>query len=373
MQAAPANLPRRRHADFRFCVPGRDRSARASAATRTKVRLARLEWPIDAKIAWYPGFWHPADQVNERWREQRRMALVGERELDPADQQGRNGDLGRLPWPGSAVGLHEQGRRQFAVPDPRWPGADREPVAVALPRPLARVTPGGVVRRSTNLDDRLHPPHGHVQPRRPTRELVDLALMAVSRPCPPPACAKPNGAAHGFHRKLDPCDRPPGRTDPAMLVLAPARSRSCPSASGGTRAPDLARLRSGAKLNAGCPGQHIKANRCRGRAARVGGAIPMHSRSGKCGLSRNQAAEGLELSTVCSLLLRLEHFRGEHGLGAGDLERFDALAEPQWVRPAIVAEPSSRQVTSRLVDSVGIRCYVRAVGIATIRSDIRTA
>jgi hypothetical protein len=222
------------------------------------------------------------------------MALVGERELDPADQRGkserfvrlldvvptggeavrecRDGDLGRPPWPVSAVGLHEQGRRQIAVPDQRWPAADCEPVAVALPRPLTRVTPGGVVRRGTNLDDRLHPPHGHVWPRRPTGELVDLALKAVSRPCPPPSCAKPNRAGQGFHRRLDPCGRPAGRTDRAMFVLAPAPSRSCASVSGGTRVPDLARLRSGAKVNAVCPMEHIKANRCRGRAARVGGA-----------------------------------------------------------------------------------------------------
>ena len=144
----------------------------------------------------------------------------------------------------------------------------------------SRASPGGVVRRGTNLDDRLHPPDGHVRPRRPTGELVDLALEAVSRPCPLPACAKPNRAAHGFHRRLDPCDRPAGRTDPAMLVLTPARSRNSASASGGTRAPDLARLRSGAKLNAGCPGEHIKTNRCRGRDARVGGAcLPPAERS----------------------------------------------------------------------------------------------
>jgi hypothetical protein len=36
----------------------------------------------------------------------------------------------------------------------------------------------------------------------------------------------------------------------------------------------------------------------------------------------------------------LEHFGREHGLGSGDLERFDALAETNWLRPAIVAAPS---------------------------------
>jgi hypothetical protein len=41
-----------------------------------------------------------------------------------------------------------------------------------------------------------------------------------------------------------------------------------------------------------------------------------------------------------SLLRWLEHFGCEHGLGTGDLERFDALAEANWLRPAIVAAPS---------------------------------
>jgi len=40
------------------------------------------------------------------------------------------------------------------------------------------------------------------------------------------------------------------------------------------------------------------------------------------------------------LLPWLEHFGPEHGLGSGDLERFDALAEPDWLRPAIVAASS---------------------------------
>ncbi|HTX10757.1 MAG TPA: hypothetical protein VME22_19180 [Solirubrobacteraceae bacterium] len=41
-----------------------------------------------------------------------------------------------------------------------------------------------------------------------------------------------------------------------------------------------------------------------------------------------------------SLVHWLEHFGREHGLGSGDLERFDALAEPNWLKPAIVAAPS---------------------------------
>jgi len=36
----------------------------------------------------------------------------------------------------------------------------------------------------------------------------------------------------------------------------------------------------------------------------------------------------------------LEHFGTEHGVGAGDLERFDQLAEPDWLRPAIPSLPS---------------------------------
>jgi hypothetical protein len=41
-----------------------------------------------------------------------------------------------------------------------------------------------------------------------------------------------------------------------------------------------------------------------------------------------------------SLLRWLEHFGREHGLGSGDLERFDALTAPNWLRAAIVAAPS---------------------------------
>lgn len=41
-----------------------------------------------------------------------------------------------------------------------------------------------------------------------------------------------------------------------------------------------------------------------------------------------------------SLLPWLEHSGPEHGLSTGDLERFDALAEPNWRRSAIVAPPS---------------------------------
>jgi hypothetical protein len=41
-----------------------------------------------------------------------------------------------------------------------------------------------------------------------------------------------------------------------------------------------------------------------------------------------------------SLLTWLEHFGCEHGLATGDLERFDALATANWLRPAIVATPT---------------------------------
>jgi hypothetical protein len=41
-----------------------------------------------------------------------------------------------------------------------------------------------------------------------------------------------------------------------------------------------------------------------------------------------------------SLVEWLEHFGGEHGLGVGDLERFDTLTEPNWLRAAIPAAPS---------------------------------
>jgi hypothetical protein len=48
-----------------------------------------------------------------------------------------------------------------------------------------------------------------------------------------------------------------------------------------------------------------------------------------------------------SLIAWLEHFGCEHGLGIGDLERFDALAAANWLRPAIVAAPSWPPVPER--------------------------
>ena len=48
-----------------------------------------------------------------------------------------------------------------------------------------------------------------------------------------------------------------------------------------------------------------------------------------------------------SLLRWLEHFGCEHGLAAGDLERFDALAKAKWLTPAIVAAPTWPPVPER--------------------------
>ena len=41
-----------------------------------------------------------------------------------------------------------------------------------------------------------------------------------------------------------------------------------------------------------------------------------------------------------SVIEWLEHFGNEHGLGPPDLARFDELANPNWLRPAIPASPS---------------------------------
>ena len=71
------------------------------------------------------------------------------------------------------------------------------------------------------------------------------------------------------------------------------------SASGGTPAPDPARLRSGAKINAGCPREHVTAIVAEVVPRAWTGSYRSHSRSGKCGLARNQAAEWLQLSTAC--------------------------------------------------------------------------
>ena len=40
----------------------------------------------------------------------------------------------------------------------------------------------------------------------------------------------------------------------------------------------------------------------------------------------------------------LEHFGAEHGLGRADLERFDELAKPNWLKPAIPTAPSWPQI-----------------------------
>jgi hypothetical protein len=57
-----------------------------SASARTDVRLARVERPVDAEIVRDAGLGHPADHVDERRCEQRGVALIGKRELDPADR-----------------------------------------------------------------------------------------------------------------------------------------------------------------------------------------------------------------------------------------------------------------------------------------------
>ena len=185
-------------------------------------------------------------------------------------------------------------------------------------------TPGGVARRGTNLDDRLHPPDGHVRPRRPTGELVDLALEAVSRPCPLPACAKPNRAAHGFHRRLDPCDRPAGRTDPAMFVVAPAPSRSCASGLGGTRAPQssAAPLRRGGQRRLPGGAHHGKSL----QRSCWAGAIPIAVALGEAwAFQETKAAEGLELSTVCMAIGTASVIESIFSLQIEDIfRRFDA-------------------------------------------------
>lgn len=41
-----------------------------------------------------------------------------------------------------------------------------------------------------------------------------------------------------------------------------------------------------------------------------------------------------------SIIDWLMHFGSEHGLNAADLERFDQLAKPNWLKPAIPCPPS---------------------------------
>ena len=166
--------------------------------------LAHLERPVDAEIARDARLGHPPNQVDERRREQRVMALISERELDPADQEGQRerlvgmldvvparGKAVREPW-GRDLGpvAPADGRRGTAsaaplpvhLLRPLGPTVDRVPVAVPLPGALARLAPGRVARRGANLDDRLHPPYDHVRQGCASGELVDLALKTVARP-----------------------------------------------------------------------------------------------------------------------------------------------------------------------------------------------
>jgi hypothetical protein len=168
------------------------------------MRLARLEWPTDAEIPRGPGLRYPADQVNERRRQQGGMPLVGHRPIYPGHQQRErqlvvgvlnivpagwkavreawDGNLGRLASPVPSVQLHQQHRRQFAFGDHLRPRLDRVPVAVTLSGALARCPPGRVVKRPADLDDRLHLQHGPLRLRRASRELVDLPLETATRP-----------------------------------------------------------------------------------------------------------------------------------------------------------------------------------------------
>ena len=159
-RAASVNRPRIRQADFRCCGRRGDRSSRISATARTKARLARLEWPIDVEIARYPRFGtRPIRSIsggasNAAWRPSASASLI-----QPTSRARARGSYGcSMSWPragrpcanvGAAISAGcprrgppwdciSSGRRQFAVPDPRWPRADCEPVAVAFPRPLAR-------------------------------------------------------------------------------------------------------------------------------------------------------------------------------------------------------------------------------------------
>ena len=40
----------------------------------------------------------------------------------------------------------------------------------------------------------------------------------------------------------------------------------------------------------------------------------------------------------------LQHFGPQHGLSAADLERFDELAKPNWLKAAIPTAPSWPQI-----------------------------
>ncbi len=41
-----------------------------------------------------------------------------------------------------------------------------------------------------------------------------------------------------------------------------------------------------------------------------------------------------------SVIAWLQHFGTDHGLGPGDLARFDTLSTPNWLKPAMPAVPS---------------------------------
>jgi len=69
---------------------------------------------------------------------------------------------------------------------------------------------------------------------------------------------------------------------------------------------------------------------------------PITHQSGAASVARWRAPAlvGAWLIGGDSVIEWLEHFGSEHGLNAADLERFDELARPNWLRGAIPTPPS---------------------------------
>ena len=147
--------------------------------------------------------------------------------------------------------------------------------------------------------------------------------------------------------------RQPGQAHgPATLVLASrARSRSCASVSGGTLAPDLARLRSGTKINAACPAEHITANRRRGRAARNGRGHTDGMRArGSVLAFQERSGGGLELLTACIADGTASDIAATFSLQIAEYFRVDDASKtriryPQ-IAPSRVPSPASDEAIS---------------------------
>ena len=230
-----------------------------------------LERPGDAEIAGYARLWDSPDQIDERRRQQRGVLLVGERKPDPADQQREREGLVRVldVVPARRHAVRERGMTISAGSPRRCPPWDCMSSTAASSSPPVR---SGQVRTECLLPSRFQARSrasrqaGSSSQSRPRRSAapstrsrpVETSDRRARRPGAADSFVRASaaGACQAVPGRSPPapqgrsCDSPPRRTDPATLVLWHGPGAAL-RFSGGTLAPDLARLRSGTKIIAG--------------------------------------------------------------------------------------------------------------------------